>query len=133
MFISGLSIEKQKAFLNLAYTMILADGRIDDYEQKMFDSYALEVNVDLKEAHKVDFEKELFIFDDSSTSEKKKVFFELYAIALVDKEYPVEESKLVDIMKARFNISDNLMKEMKDGLYAMSSAYEHLQKILSDD
>ena len=133
MFISGLSIEKQKAFLNLAYTMVRADGKIDEYEQKLFNGYALEVTVDLNEAHTVDFEKELSIFDDSSPTEKKKVFFEIYAIALVDKEYPVEESKLVDIMKARFNISDDLMKEMKDGLYAMSSAYEHLQKILSDD
>ena len=61
MFVSGLSKEKQEAFLNLAYTMMHVDDKIAEQEQKIFESYSSELTVDLNSAHKVDFEKELMV------------------------------------------------------------------------
>lgn len=131
MFLANLSDKKQEAFLNLAYTMIYADGRLDAAEKKLFDTYKLEIeNADLSKAHTVDFNEELAAFDDSSVEEKTGVFFELYAIALIDKAYPEEERALVDIMKKRFGITDAKMQEMRDGLKALTDAYANLAKIV---
>ena len=131
MFIAGLDKKKQEAFLNLAYTMIYADGKLDEREQQLFDSYRLEVEVDLNKAHKVDFEKELSTFDNSSQVEKNKIFFELYAIALIDDIYAEEEKNLVEMMKQKFNISDGKMKEMREGLKRLTEAYNELGKIVN--
>lgn len=131
MFLAGLSKEKQEAFLNLAHTMVYADGRLDENEKKIFDSYKSElVDVDFSKAHDVDFAKELAIFDNSSQKEKFAIFFELYAIALIDESFPEEEKKLVDIMQKCLNVSDAKMQEMKDGLKAITVAYNNLTKII---
>ena len=131
MFLSKLTREKQKVFLNLAYTMIYADGRLDAAEKKIFDSYKLEIeDADLSKAHAIDFADGLAAFDDSSAEEKTGIFFELYAIALIDESYPEEEKFLVDIMKKRFGITDAKMQEMRDGLKALTEAYKNLAKIV---
>ncbi|MBR0261739.1 MAG: hypothetical protein IJQ85_08105 [Selenomonadaceae bacterium] len=130
MFLSKLTREKQEAFLNLAYTMVYADGRLDAAEKKIFDSYKLEVNVDLSKAHKVDFAEGLAAFDDSSVEEKNGIFFELYAIALIDESYPEEEKVLVDLMQKRFGITEAKMQEMRDGLKSLTEAYANLAKIV---
>ncbi|MBQ3452233.1 MAG: hypothetical protein IJL12_01920 [Selenomonadaceae bacterium] len=130
MFLANLPVEKQEAFLNLAYTMVYADGRLDAAEKKLFDSYKLEIDVDFSKAHAVDFAEELAAFDDSSVTEKTGVFFELYAIALIDEAYPDEEKVLVDIMQKRFGITDAKMQEMRDGLKTLTDAYKNLAKIV---
>ena len=131
MFLANLSDRKKESFLNLAYTMIYADGRLDAAEQKLFDSYKLEIeHADLSKAHTVDFNEELAAFDDSSVAEKNGIFFELYAIALIDEAYPDEEKVLVDTMQKRFGITDAKMQEMRDGLKALTDAYANLAKIV---
>lgn len=131
MFLSKLTREKQDAFMNLAYTMVYADGRLDAAEKKLFDTYKLEIeDADLSKAHAVDFAEGLAAFDDSSVVEKTGVFFELYAIALIDEAYPEEERVLVDTMQKRFGITDAKMQEMREGLKALTDAYANLAKIV---
>ena len=131
MFLSKLTPEKQEAFLNLAYTMVYADGRLDAAEKKLFDTYKLEIkDADLSKAHPIDFAKGLAAFDDSSVAEKTGVFFELYAIALIDESYPDEEKVLVTAMQKHFGITDAKMQQMRDGLKALTDAYANLTKIV---
>ena len=132
MFVARLTPEKQEVFMNLAYTMVYADGRLDEKEDKLFKTYALEVGEEmLTKAHNVDFEKELAKLDECTREEKLGVFFELYAIALIDESYPEEEKVLVDIMKKHFNVNDDKMTEMRDGLKTFTDAIRNLEKIVS--
>ena len=133
MFISNLDTEKQKAFLNLAYTMIYADGRLDPSEKKLFYSYMPEVDVDLSESHKVDFKEELAVFANCKVEEKLGVFYELYALALVDKVYAKEEKILIDIAQEYFGITEEKMREMRDGLQKLISIQDELRKIVYSD
>ena len=131
MFIANFDKQKQAMFLNLAYTMIYADGKLDEKEQMLFNSYQIEVNVDMSDVHKVDFEEGLAIFDECSIEEKQRIFFELYAIALIDDVYADEEKVLVDIVKNRFNISDDKMNQMKNALLSFINAYNNLQSVVT--
>lgn len=131
MFIAGFDKEKQAAFLNLAYTMVLADGRLDEKEQLIFDSYKVETDADMSKVHIVDFDEELSVFDECTKVEKQKIFFELYAIALIDDSYPEEEQKLVDTVKKRFDISDEKMEQMKSALMFFISGYNNLHEVVT--
>lgn len=133
MFIANLDAEKQKAFLNLAYTMIYADGRLDAAEKKLFYSYMPEVDVDLSEAHTVDFKEELAMFDNCTVEEKLGVFYELYALALVDKVYAKEEKVLIDIAQEYFGVTEQKMSEMRDGLQKLINIQDELRKIVYSD
>lgn len=130
MFLSQLTKEKQEAFMNLAYTMVYADGRLDAAEKKLIDTYKLELDIDSFKPHTVDFAEELAAFDDSSVEEKTGIFFELYAIALIDESYPEEERVLVDTMQKRFGITEAKMQEMRDGLKQLTEAYANLARIV---
>lgn len=131
MFIAGFDKHKQEVFLNLAYTMIYADGKLDEKEQMLFNSYQIEVEVDMSKVHVVDFEKELAAFDECSKEDKQRIFFELYAIALIDNVYADEEKILTDIVKNRFNISDEKMEQMKNALTDFIDAYNNLQNTVT--
>ncbi|MBR6013434.1 MAG: hypothetical protein IK062_06590 [Selenomonadaceae bacterium] len=128
MFLAKMNKEQQETFLNLAYTMVYADGRLDEAEKRWFDFYKLELSVDVSKAHKVDFEKSLEIFDKCEQKIKNAVFFEIFAIALVDDVYADEERELVEMMKNRFGISNDKMLEMREGLRQLTLAYDAIRK-----
>lgn len=132
-FISNLDVEKQKSFLNLAYTLIYADGKFDSAEKKLFYSYKAEVDVDLSEAHKVDFKEELVAFDDCKVEEKIGIFFELYALALLDNAYPEEEKILIAIVKDHFGITDDKMNQMHEGIKKLIKLQNEFLKIVKSD
>ena len=134
MFIKGLKKELQVAFLNLAYTMVYADNQLTEEEKKVFDSYSLEVDadIDVKAAHEVDFAEELKVFEKCSDVIKRRIFIELYAIALVDGVYAEEEKVYVETMQKYFNISDAKMKEMREGLEGMTAAISKLGDIVKN-
>ena len=134
MFIAGFSKDLQEKFLNLAYTMVYADGKLDEREQLIFGGYSVEVDpsIDMAQVHTVDFAKELAAFDECSTVEKQKIFFELYAIALVDEAYPESEKILVEMMKKRFQISDDKAAEMEAAFKNFIDAYKILHKVVNE-
>lgn len=124
--------EQQETFLNLAYTMVYADGRLDEAEKRWFDFYKSELSVDVSKAHKVDFEKNLEIFDECEQKIKNAIFFEIFAIALVDDVYADEERELVEMMKNRFGISNDKMLEMREGLRQLTLAYDAIRKSIQE-
>lgn len=132
MFIGELTNELQAAFLNLAHTMMIADGEIAKQEKRIFESYAAEIKVDLKLAHEVNFDEEIKIFTNCSPDVKKKVFYELYAIALIDERLDEVEKAYVDSMKKNLGVSDETMSEMKSGLEQLIDAYKHIREIVEE-
>lgn len=134
MFIAGFSKELQEKFLNLAYTMVYADGRLDEREQLLFAGYSVEVDpsIDMAQVHSVDFAQELAAFDECTPADKQKIFFELYAIALVDESFPESEQNLVNLAKEHFNILDDKMTSMKAAFENFIDAYKKLSKVIMD-
>lgn len=134
MFIAGFTKEQQEKFLNLAYTMVYADGRLDKREQQIFVGYSIEIDpsIDMAKVHAVDFEKELATFDECSAIDKQKIFFELYAIALIDEDYPESEKVLVEAAKKLLNISDDKMAVMRGALQNFIEAYKNLCAVVTE-
>ena len=133
MFIAGFSKEHQEKFLNLAYTMVYADGRLDEREQQIFAGYGVEVDpsIDMTKVHAVDFAAELANFDECTPVDKQKIFFELYAIALIDESYPDSEKILVELVQKRFNISDEKVAQMNSALKKFVDAYKNLHAVVT--
>lgn len=134
MFIAGFSKELQEKFLNLAYTMVYADGRLDEREQLLFAGYSVEVDpsIDMAQVHAVDFAQELAAFDECTPADKQRIFFELYAIALVDESFPESEQTLVKLAKEHLNISDDKMASMKSAFENFIDAYKKLSKVVME-
>jgi len=134
MFIAGFTKSQQEKFLNLAYTMIYADGRLDEREQQIFAGYSIEVDpsIDMSQVHAVDFATELSNFDECTAVDKQKIFFELYAIALIDETFPDAEKVLIMQAKERFNISDDKFAAMGAALKNFIDAYKNLHVVITE-
>lgn len=134
MFIAGFSKTQQEKFLNLAYTMVYADGRLDEREQQLFAGYSVEVDpsIDMSQVHVVDFAAELATFDDCTAVDKQKIFFELYAIAMIDESFPDTEKILVTQAKERFNISDDKFAAISAALKNFIDAYKNLHAVVTE-
>lgn len=133
-FITGFNKAQQEKFLNLAYTMVYADGRLDEREQQLFAGYSVEVDpsIDMAQVHAVDFAAELSAFDECTAVDKQKIFFELYAIALIDEAFPDSEKVLVEQAQKRFNISDDKVAQMGAALKNFIDAYKNLRVVVTE-
>ena len=107
-------------------------GGFDEREQLLFAGYSVEVDpsIDMAKVHAVDFAETLAAFDECSTVDKQKIFFELYAIALVDESYPESEKVLVELAKEHFQISDDKMAAMRAAFENFCDAYKRLVKVV---
>ena len=130
MFLSKMSVEQQEMFLNLAYTMVYADGKLADEEKKWFDFYKVELSADVTKAKKIDFAEGVKFFENCEQKIKNAIFFEIFAIALVDNVYADEERELVEMMKEKFGITNEKMLEMRESLRQLTLVYENIRKVI---
>ncbi len=86
----------------------------------------------MAQVHAVNFVAELAAFDECTTVDKQKIFFELYAIALIDESFPDAEKILVTQAKERFNISDDKFAAMDAALKNFVDAYKNLRAVVTD-
>lgn len=132
MFLRELSEDEQKVFLNLAYTLMNVNGEITKEEEATFFNYQGELRVDLSKAQVVDFAKEVSLLSDAPLSKKKKIFFELLAMAMADHEYDEHERRLMRTMQDKFGISDEVAIKIEEVIQKIVDVYRELNCIVSE-
>lgn len=131
MFLQHLPKELITPFLDLVYTMVLADGRIAEEELAVLELYAQEMRVDkLPECKTVDYEQALDAFGQLDTIVKREVFFELLGMAHSDMDVSPEEKSLIDIAARKLGIDGDMRDDLSSVLIDITSAYKRLGKIL---
>lgn len=131
MFLRELSEDEQKVFLNLAYTLMNVNGEITKEEETTFSKYQEEVRVDVSLAQNVDFSAEVLKLKQLDPSKKKKIFFELLAMAMIDHEYDEAERGFMKIMQRELQISDDVGAKMEIVVHNIVNVYTELYRIVS--
>ncbi len=114
MFLAELSKENQKNYLEVAYALVNADGKVTEEELNNLNLYKAEIPSmsdinDYKTNSISETIKKLSLLDNKI---KKKVYFELVSLAYTDSEYSVEEKELIKSIISEFGLSDSECKEM---------------------
>lgn len=128
MFLSDFTLEEQKIYLNLAYTLLWADGNYRDEEKEIFCKYQTEVLADITKAQKVDFKSEIDKLRSINSIKKREIFIELLALAMADREYASEEKKLLDIAETGLSISKQDVKRLTDAINSLIVSVEEIKK-----
>lgn len=132
MFLSELSREEQKVFLDLACTMINADERLTEEEEMAMRLYEQECVVSVADAKVVDFEKTILYFKDKSQLIKNKIFVELLGLALIDDDFDVEEKKIIETAEKVLGISVKKKDELLKLLNRTKQVYIDMNKWLME-
>ena len=130
MFLSELSKEEQKVFLDLAHTMIYADEVLTQEENVAMELYKKECDVSISDAKIVDFEKTLLYFKDKPQVMKNKIFVELLGLALIDDDFAIEERNTIEIAEKVLGISPKKRDELIELLNETKKVYVNINRWL---
>lgn len=132
MFLNELPEEKRNTFLNMAYTLISADGVFTDVEMQTLQLYTIEFNIEqLPELSTIDYDKALAEFADLPLSMRKKVYFELYSLAFADSNCSNEEKVLLNKAATHWEIPIRDVEELESITRKLLFDYEQLGYVIN--
>ena len=131
MYLRSLTKVEQHSFINLVAVLIMADKTIAKEEMQIFNEYLNEIGEVLPFNENVDFDAELQTLKSMPTFKKKRVYFELLAVAKGDSDYAEVEKELMRKVQVAFEISKQEAVEIEKYLDRLTNFYKELNKVLS--
>lgn len=133
MFLSELPKELIKPYLDLAFTLIHADGIVRESESSIISLYVKELNLDsLPALEIVDFPKVLPFFNGLPDKVKKEVYFELFSLSYADSSCSEEERALLDKTRQAFGIAAKDAEMIENITIKLLFDYEQLGAVLNE-
>lgn len=135
MFLSELSLEEKKAFLEIANELISADNIKTDEEISMILQYKKEMNLS-EEDYKIGtigYESALEKLKIIDIVKQKKIFFELIALALCDNDYSNQEKEYIEKLQKSFSISDEQLTGFINCVEDINKVYKKLGELISEE
>ncbi len=132
MFLCDLPRELVKPYLDLANTLIHADGVVEESESSILQLYATELNLDrLPNLDIVDFANALSSFACLTQKVKKEVYFELFSLSYADSSCSDEERALLDKARQAFGISTQDAEMIENITIKLLFDYEQLGTVIN--
>ncbi len=132
MFLCDLPRELVKPYLELANTLIHADGVVEESESSILQLYATELNMgSLPDLEIVDFANALSLFAGLTQKVKKEVFFELLSLSYADSSCSDEERALLDKARQAFGISTRDAEMIENITIKLLFDYEQLGTVIN--
>ena len=132
MFLCDLPRELVKPYLDLANTLIHADGVVEESESSILQLYATELNLErLPDLDIVDFENALSAFEGLTQKVKKEVYFELFSLSYADSLCSDEERGLLEKARQAFIISSQDAEMIENITIKLLFDYEQLGTIIN--
>ena len=125
-------IEK-KAFWVLANSVIAADSVLSAEEEVLLTEYVREMGVErsLLENVALDVAASMEIFSSSSRATQMSVFTELYALALCDNEYSIEEESFMGNLEKQLKIDAATADTIEECIKVINDAYAKLNATIN--
>lgn len=131
MFLSELSSLEKRAFYSLALELIRSDGKIMEDEEILLSQFADEMSLDQISVSLIEQEQAFRVFDNSDLSVKKKVFLELFALAMSDEELEKEEIALLDRFSEHIHLSAQETDQIKKCVFRLTEVYRDIAQAVS--
>lgn len=127
MFLAEMKETQKEAFMTLAYTLVTADGILDEKEDNMMMQYKLEMGLPLSYNESVgEVEDAVKLFLSESDSLKKKIIFELVALAYTDGTYVEMERALIQKLQINWGMEADFMEKCEPYIVELTKLYEKI-------
>lgn len=114
MFLAEFSKENQKSYLELAFALVNADGKVTDEELNTLNLYRAEIPdmQDIAAYRTDDISAAVMSLGKLDERSRKKMYFELISLAYTDNEFSDEEKEFINKIRAEFGLSVTDCNEM---------------------
>lgn len=125
MFLNLFNQEEKENFLELVYKIANLDGDYAEDEKELINSYKIELGLsDIPETSSI--EALIKFFSKKSEKIQKIVWFELYGVIMADDVAAVEETKIIDLVKSVFTISEDTISDIQNVAIELKKVYEKI-------
>ena len=132
MFLCDLPRELVKPYLDLANTLIHADGVVEESESSILLLYATELHLDsLPDLDIVDFTNALSSFESLTQKVKKEIYFELFSLSYADSLCSDEERALLEKVRHAFGITSQDAEMIENITTKLLFDYEQLGTVIN--
>lgn len=133
MFLANLTDEQKGAFLNLAQTLISADGVVSDDETSMLEQYKQEMSLPASTTiPHWGIDQCIEVFKIASPMIKKQIVFELVALACADNNYAREERHFLEDAGTALELDVYFLGECRAYVRELTALYERIGKLVSE-
>lgn len=114
MFLAEFSKGNQKSYLELAFALVNADGKVTDEELNTLNLYRAEIPdmQDIDAYRTDDISAAVLSLEKLDERSRKKIYFELISLAYTDNEFSDEEKVFINKIQAEFKLSETDCNEM---------------------
>ncbi len=132
MLLDQLTLEEKKAFWNIANLLASSDGSARE-EESILEQYNEEMGTGFEYpvASEIDLKKELGTLSDSSTKDRKIVYFELYGVAYADTAFDDREKQLLDEVCLTLSITDDVRETLEESVKTIFDTYRKLGDVFN--
>lgn len=133
MFLAGLTEQQKKAYLNLSYCLISADGSLSTDEVAMMGQYQQEMSIDIQlDQLSADMANASVVFQNAPNTVKKQVLFELTALAYADNEYAEAEHIFLEKLCAVWNLDAFMLDQCKSYVTELMELYGKIGQLIAE-
>lgn len=133
MFLANLENQYKISFLNLAQTLISADGVLSEAETAMMTQYQQEMSLAVTSAtEQQTVENSVKAFGSASLSIKKQVMFELVALACADNDFAGQEQKLLRDIGGAWGLDTAFLEKSYEYVQELTSLYSRISRLVSE-
>lgn len=131
MFLNGLDYEQKMAYLQLAKTLASADGFFSTNEESVMSQYRTEMCLPDAECDTdVDFAQAGAVIAQADKGIKRRVLFELAALAFVDSEFSAEEKNVILDLQRKFEVEENYIDKCEAQIRELTQLYKKIGKLI---
>lgn len=132
MYLSILTTEQKKLFLDLAYNLAISDGDFSEYERQILKSYSIEMEMKVKME---DFDTNIDSIINNLNSickarEKKIIIFEIIGLAMIDHHFDNCEKEIVRKALSVFELEEDFVKYCERKLTEYFKLQDELNKYI---
>lgn len=115
---------QKEAFMTLAHALIVSDNVLSEEEHSMMRQYKQEMNLPFSYDESVgDVEDAIATFMQESSRVKKKIVFELVALAYTDGNYVEQERMLIDKIRTSLGLEDDFSVKCEPYISDLTKIY----------
>ena len=133
MFLATMSDEGKRLFYSLEMVLAKSDESFDSTEEALIKTHCVEMGIEYKGINDVKVDLRELVDNINSTlskREKKIIFIELIAVALVDGEYHENEKKVIEEMRKLLNIPAEIAEDAVELVNKLMTVTHSLQNFV---
>lgn len=134
MFLNELTFKEKEAFVVVAKEVIEANDKIEQSEEELLNNYKNEMNLiedDIKNSMETPKTAKI-ILAAMGTNKKRKVYMELYALAICDGYYDKEEKTIINEIQSLFEISNSTKIKLQLCTDELNGVYKKISDTVNE-